>query len=306
MAREVAAWLGYVDPKHEAGKLIQRITKGTLGATEARTDGRYAEDDKCVELDYELAVALANVTEGPARATVLKVTQPEPSHGFVAWQAPVDGYAPKSSNDPAIALQPELATPKKCKDAKELKERLTAWSLKVVDYEHQFKVIDEAQKIFVVREMRPKDIKREFLTRPRKFDEIMEKLEIIINEMMADNGPVPMDLGNVSGHDTKSTQGDSDTSNDMSYEDVCAVAWKWYKTGKGAGKKGPNGLGLWHRGKGADEWTSGKRDGGGKKGGEKGSKGSKPEWYSDKAKGSKGKGKGKSKGKLSMQVGRQH
>ena len=27
-AREVAAWLGYVDPKHEAGKMTQRITKG--------------------------------------------------------------------------------------------------------------------------------------------------------------------------------------------------------------------------------------------------------------------------------------
>ena len=39
--------------------------------------------------------------------------------------------------------------------------------------------------------------------------------------MMADDGPTEMDLGNVSGYDTKSTQGDSDTSNDMSYEDVC-------------------------------------------------------------------------------------
>ena len=63
---------------------------------------------------------------GPARAAVLKVTQTEPSHGFVAWQALVDGYAPKSSNDPVISLQPILAPPKKCKDAKELKERLTA------------------------------------------------------------------------------------------------------------------------------------------------------------------------------------
>ena len=34
-AGEVAAWLGYVNPKHEAGKLIQRITKGTVRATEA-------------------------------------------------------------------------------------------------------------------------------------------------------------------------------------------------------------------------------------------------------------------------------
>ena len=29
-AREVAAWLACVDPKHEAGKLIQRTTKGAL------------------------------------------------------------------------------------------------------------------------------------------------------------------------------------------------------------------------------------------------------------------------------------
>ena len=34
------------------------------------------------------------------------------------------------------------------------------------------------------------------------------------------------------------TQSDSDTSNDMSYEDVCAIAWKGFKVGKGAGKKG--------------------------------------------------------------------
>ena len=38
LAREVAAWLGFLDPKHEAGKLFQRITKGTLRATEAWTD----------------------------------------------------------------------------------------------------------------------------------------------------------------------------------------------------------------------------------------------------------------------------
>ena len=150
LAREAAAWLGYVDPKHEAEKLIQRITKETLRATVAWTDGRYAEDDKYVE-DYELAVALAGVTEGAARATVLKVTQTEPSHGFVAWQALVDGYAPKSSNDPAI-----------------------------------------------------------------------EKLEIIVNEMMADEGPTPMDLGYVGAYDTKTTQ--RDLRNDVSHEDVCATA----------------------------------------------------------------------------------
>ena len=91
------------------------------------------------------------------------------------------------------------------RDAKEVqgRERLTAWSLNVAEYEHQFKTIDAAQKILVVREMMPKDVKREFLTGPRNLDEIMEKLEIIVNEMMTDDGPVPMDLGNVGTHDTK-------------------------------------------------------------------------------------------------------
>ena len=106
----------------------------------------------------------------------------------------------------------------------------------------------------------------------------MEKLEIIVNEVMADDGPAPMDLGNVGTHDTKMTQNESDTSNDMSYEDVCAIAWKGHRAGKGEGK---NGSGTWHRGKVADEWTSGKRDDGGKNGGKKGSKGSKPGWYGD-------------------------
>ena len=46
---------------------------------------------------------------------------------------------------------------------------------------------------------------RELMTGPRKFDEIMEKLEIIVNEMMADDGPVPMDLGNVGAYDAKTT-----------------------------------------------------------------------------------------------------
>ena len=70
------------------------------------------------------------------------------------------------------------------------------------------------------------------------------KLEIIVNEMMADDGPVLMDLGNVGTNDTKMTQNDSDTSNDTSYEDGCAIAWKGYRAGKGAGMKGPDGSGT--------------------------------------------------------------
>ena len=205
-------------------------------------------------------MALVNATEGAARSTVLKVTQVKPSHGFVPWQALVDGCAPKSSSDPAIALSPIPATPTRCKDAKERKERLTAWSLKVDEHEHQSKAVDEAQKTHLVREMMPKDIKREFLTGPRKFDAIMEKLEIIINEMMADDGPVPMDQSNVGTHDAKTAHCDSDTSNGMPYGDVCAIAFIWCKADKGTGKKGQNGLGAWHLGKGADEWTSGSKD----------------------------------------------
>ena len=49
----------------------------------------------------------------------------------------------------------------------------------------------------------------------------MEKLEIIINEMTADDGPAPMDLDSVGTHDARTTQSDQDASNDMSYDDVC-------------------------------------------------------------------------------------
>ena len=44
--------------------IVPQMTKGTLWATEAWTGGRHDADDMYVELDYELAVALANVTEG--------------------------------------------------------------------------------------------------------------------------------------------------------------------------------------------------------------------------------------------------
>ena len=54
--------------------------------------------------------------------------------------------------------------------------------------------------------------------------------------MMADDGPVPVDLGNFGAHDSRMTQSDSAMSNDMSYDDVCANTWEGYKAGKGAGK----------------------------------------------------------------------
>ena len=62
--------------------------------------------------------------------------------------------------------------------------------------------------------------------------------------MMVDDGPVPMDLGNVGTHDATTTQSDQDANNDMSRDEVSAIAWKGYEAGKGAGKKkkGPNGV----------------------------------------------------------------
>ena len=191
----------------------------------------------------------------------------------------------------------------------------------MAEYEHQFKATDEAQKTFVVGEMMPKDIKREFLTEPRTFDEVMEKLEIIIIKMMADDGPVPMDLGNFGTHDANRViRTLATTCHTTPYVRSLGMGTK---LAEGTGKKGPNGLGVWHLGTGADEWTSGRTDDGGKKGGKKGSK---PDRHVDRDKGStgnksKGKGKGKGKGKsgarscydcgeqgseLSIEVNQQH
>ena len=98
----------------------------------------------------------------------------------------------------------------------------------------------------------------------------------------------------VGTHDMKMTQSDSDTSNDMSYEDACAIAWKGHEAGKGAGKKGPNWSGAWHRETGAHESSSG-RDDGGKKVGMRGSKG-KSDGHSEKDKGRE-KARARAKGK---------
>ena len=50
-------------------------------------------------------------------------------------------------------------------------------------------------------------------------------MKFIMNEMMSDDGPVLMDLGNVGTHDARTRQSDQDASNDMSCDDVCAIAW---------------------------------------------------------------------------------
>ena len=99
---------------------MQQITKETLRATEAWTDGRHAVDDEYVELDSELAVVLTIVTAGAARSTVLKVTQMEPRFRFVAWQALVDGYAPQSSDDPGCSATAHTGYTKKMQGRKRI------------------------------------------------------------------------------------------------------------------------------------------------------------------------------------------
>ena len=70
------------------------------------------------------------------------------------------------------------------------------------------------------------------------------------------------------------TKSGPDTSNDMSYEDVCAIAWNGYEASQGNRQERTERIGcVASRGKGADEWTSVRKDDGGMKGGKKGSKG---------------------------------
>ena len=65
--------------------------------------------------------------------------------------------------------------------------------------------IDEAQTRIVVKEMRPfraKDVRRDHATK-----------------IIADEGTVAMDVGHA-----RMTQGDQETDNTRSYDDMCAVA----------------------------------------------------------------------------------
>ena len=103
----------------------------------------------------------------------------------------------------------------------------------------------------------PKDIKGEFLTTEKVLRNHRETGEHHQRDDGQRRTPVPMDLGNVGTHDAKMAQSDSDMSNDTSYDDVCAIAWKAYTASKATGEKGPNAPMVWHRGKGADEGLQG-------------------------------------------------
>ena len=129
-----------------------------------------------------------------------------------------------------------------------MKEKLTAWPLKVAECEHQFKAIDEAQQTFGERNDAEGHQVRVF----GGTEEILRNYGKVGDHL---NGMIALE--NVGTHDARTIQSDQDASNDMSYDDVCAIAWKGYEVGKGAGKKRPNGAGTWYRGEGTDEWVSG-------------------------------------------------
>ena len=70
-----------------------------------------------------------------------------PSHGFRAtWHSLVDGCALTSSNDTDYCAATHTGDNQKSTSTQSaLKEKLTAWSLKVAEYEHQFQVMDDAE-----------------------------------------------------------------------------------------------------------------------------------------------------------------
>ena len=87
---------------------------------------------------------------------------------------------------------------------KELKGMLTARSLKVAEYEHQFKVID-AEDVRVM-DMMPKNIKREFLTGGGKLTKLWKSWRSSSTKLMTDDGQVPMDPRNVGTHVARTLQ----------------------------------------------------------------------------------------------------
>ena len=116
---------------------------------------------------------------------------------------------------------------------------------------------------------------------------------------MADDGPVPMDLGNVGMHDARMMQSDQDMNNDVSFEDMCAIAWKRKQSRQ---RSRQTGQGRGTREKELTNWMNFRRDDGCKNGGKKGTTGSRSDWYGDKDKGGTGnKGKDKGTGKRQRQ-----
>ena len=92
--------------------------------------------------------------------------------------------------------------------------------------------------------MTSNSIKRTFFTESTKFVGIILKLETIIDERVNDACSVSKDSDNADTYDTRTTRSDQDASNDMSYDDECAIARKRYKADNGEDKKESNGVGT--------------------------------------------------------------
>ena len=69
---------------------------------------------------------------------------------------------------PSCSASAHICDAQKMQGRKGIEGEFHGMVIESAQYEHQFKVIDEAQKTFVVREMIAEDIKREFLTGQRK------------------------------------------------------------------------------------------------------------------------------------------
>ena len=128
----------------------------------------------------------------------------------------------------------------------------------------------------------------------RKFDEIMEKLEIMIEEMMSDGGPAPQDLGSVGTHDARKHRVTRTRATTCRTTMCVRSRGMITNLAKDLARKDKT-----EQERGIEEKelrASCKRDDGGTKGDKKGSKGSNPDRYGDndtRSNGHKGKGEGK-------------
>ena len=150
----------------------------------------------------ELYDILCERCEGEALMIIRQVGDME---GIKAWQKLFHRYNPRTMAR-GLRMLSEVVNPQKAKSLTEVETLVSKWEDKVKRLEAQFQEsVSDKMRMAIFTNMMPVAIQDYIYThadKETKYQQLREKVQAMVNNKVSINtGPVPMDIGDVKGHD---------------------------------------------------------------------------------------------------------